>query len=433
MLYNIHINISKKEDLYMEISKKDIYCKEITERIERLSIQIRKFIQLVNRQVPEEFQLGNECFFIEKEDDKYSFLDDGRTRCPGFSYRIFWAYTFGKAKQSKKCIANLKQEKAVIFEMKWGERCFDHRENGLYFFSLYFKGDKSDNKAEEIDDINDNYRENYLFQPFTLVQVVWRIKQLNILPSNITENGKKFEEFAKTLEAEKFSFRPDIKYKLVEKGFPKEISRNVRKFKKLIHRFVCTVNSYVAVDTQKVEIKDLKEYFRGKSTPALQKAMEEFTGKSINVIKKREVKPKTFLCMEDSHTWEDRNEKLNSFYLKKSFKVICGYSYFNEFVFPEGITDNWYPRLLYFSYYISSDLQKTYYTISMTSYECGMCMKLIEASTIDELLSTENAIKVGKWLEEVWEKTALTNYYSSLIENEKITNFSSTLDRKQIN
>lgn len=416
----------------MEISKKDIYCKEITERIERLSTSIRKFIQLVNRQIPEEFQLGNECFFIDKEDDEYNFLDDGNTKCPGFSYRIFWAYTLGKVKPSKERIANLKQEKAVTFVLKCGERCFDHRENSLYFFSLYFKGDNSNNEAERIDYINDNYDENHLFKPYELMQVVWHIKQaLKLLPSNIPENGKKFEDFAKSLEAEKFLFRADVRFKRFEKELPKEISEDVENFKQSVHRFICTVNCYVAVATKKVNLNDLKEYFKGKSTPKLQKAIENFTCKPIDLVERKEVIPQTFLWMKDSHyTWSE-NERLNTFYLSNCLKVICGYSYFNDYVFYQGVSDNWHPRLLYFSYYTSYDFQKTYYTISMTSCE-GRCrkgyMKLIEASTIDELLSTENAIKAGKWLEEVWEKTFLTNYYSSLIQNEKIENFSSTHD-----
>lgn len=48
----------------MEISKKDIKCKGVVEKIERLSISIQKFIELVNRNLPEEFKLKEEKLII---------------------------------------------------------------------------------------------------------------------------------------------------------------------------------------------------------------------------------------------------------------------------------------------------------------------------------------------------------------------------------
>ena len=315
--------------------------------------------------------------------------------------------------------------------MDCGERCYDHKQNRLYFFSIYFKGNNSKNEAERIDYINDNHDEDYLFNPYELMQVTWKVKKsLNLLTNNISENDEDFEEFAKNFENEKITFEPDNLIFKLEKEYPKEIWDSIEEFKEISSDFIFMLNCYCAVSSKKVSKDSLKRYLRGEYDEEFEKAIEDFSSKPIHLTHEEDIIPKKFLWTKDLHDTYNDNEKWNSFLMHDCLKVICGYSYFNEyFFFCHGIPNNWYPRLLYFSYYISSDLKTVYYTISMTSCEGRFrkdYMNLIEATTLKELLCPENIIKVAKWLEEIWEKTSYIYHYNSVIQEENIENFYAT-------
>ena len=86
---------------------------------------------------------------------------------------------------------------------------------------------------------------------------------------------------------------------------------------------------------------------------------------------------------------------------------------------------------MYFSYYISKDFEKVYYTISLTSCEDFTTkgqIRIIEATTLEELFSPKNAIIIAKWLEEIWSRTKLMYYYSSQIRQKEIKNFNPTCE-----
>lgn len=421
----------------MEISKKEIQCVEIVKKVERLTSQVRKFIRLVNRQLPKGMKLNKEHFIIQREDG-INFLNDGNTRCPGFDYKIVWAYTFEGVETNKEDILENKQYDAVTFILQCGERCYDHRKNRLHFFSLYYKGRdrKPDEVAERIDYINDNYGENNLFCPYELMQVVWRIRnEFYLDPSNISENPETFKKFFKTFEEEsvKLCMQEEIYTDFKKKQeLPREINWAITNFEGQVERFATIVNCYCAISSKKVTKEDMSVFWKVRDY--------EYTDSLIDVIgqfvraesfEPYKVFPKKFTIEKDSHVTSTPSEDQISFWLFDCFKYTVGYSYFNEYVFVRGIPENWHPRLFYFNYYVSNDFKETHYTISLTSCEGRFrenYMTIIEASTLEELLTPENAIKIAKWMEEIWRKTALIYYYSSIIKEEKIRNFSSTCE-----
>lgn len=424
----------------MEISKKDIKCKEIIERIERLTSSVRKFIQLVNQNLPTGRKLNKEIFIIQRE-DYHSFMNDGNTQCPGFSYKVYWCYTSKIESTTTENITKLSQQNAVTFLLDCGERCYDHMQNRSYFFSLYCKFNNSEDEAERIDYINDNYDDNHLFKPYEIMQVVWRIKKaLNLNPSNVSENVKDFEKFAENFKDVEVEMQFERTHYQLEKQLPTEVINNIFEFQEKANRFVTIVNCYTAYCFGNVALEDLKKFLNylkhgdcinEEITTALILAIEDFLSDSFIDSAIYEFFPKSFLIYKDSHNTTNYNERQISFSLYDCIKCIVGYSYFNKYVHLQGVAQNWHPRLMYFSYYISEDFQESHYTISLTSCEGRFrenYMQIIEATTIDELLSPQNAIKIAKWLEEIWSKTKLIYYYSSQIERKKIRNFNSTCD-----
>ena len=231
-----------------------------------------------------------------------------------------------------------------------------------------------------------------------LMQVVWRIWNVaNLYHSKISEAEEQFDKTLKKFKREELEFYPDIIYCNLEKGLSYDVLVGIERFKKLIHQFAWTINTYVST----------------------------YLSERINIDSE------PFLWIKDSHYTFNENERENSFYLSNCFKMICGFSYFNKYFALQGISKNWYSRLLYFSYYVSSDFKTTYYTISMTSCEGRFrenYMRLIEATSLEELLSKKNMIIVAKWLEEIVMKTALMYEYSSLIEKKEIKHFSQSVE-----
>lgn len=409
----------------MEISKKDIECKEIVDKIERLTSSIRRFIQLVNKNIPIGSRLKREYFIIQKDYDALNFLNDGNTRCAGFDYKVFWTYTSADVIATKENIINLQQSGSITFVLECGERCYDHRQNSGYFFSLYHKG-------ERIDYINENYDENHLFKPYEIMQAVWRIREeLEINNNNISEDCKLFAKFAKNFEKE-LNFTIDEESSNLNKDLPEEVLKKIEEFKIQSNRFAIIANCYCAVASNKVSEKDLKLFlYENEYTAIFMKSIEEFCSKSIFHWHFYEYLPKTFWLQKDSHHTLDENERNNSFHLWDCLKCTLGYSYYNTYMSLKGISENWYPRVLYFSYYTSKDFQESHYTISLTSCEGRFrenYIKVIEANTLEELLSPQNAIEIAKWLEEIWQKTALIYYYNSLISKNKIRNFKATCE-----
>lgn len=421
----------------MEISKRDIQCTEIVKKVERLTSQVRKFIRLVNRQLPKGMKLNKEHFIIQRKDG-INFLNDGNTRCPGFDYKIVWAYTFEGVETNKEDILEKKQYDAVTFILKCNERCYDHKKDSLHFFSLYYKGrDKApDEVAERIDYINDNYGENTLFCPYELMQVVWRIRnEFYLDPSNISENPETFKEFFETFgeESVKLCMQEEICTDFKKKQeLPREINWSIINFESQVERFATIVNCYCAISSKKITKEDMNAFWKVRdyefSLPLIDVIEQFVRAESIEPYK---VFPKKFTIKKDSHNTFTPSEDEISFRLFDCFKYTVGYSYFNEYVFVKGVPENWHPRLLYFNYYISKDFKESHYTISLTSCEGRFrdnYMTIIEASTLEELLTPENAIKIAKWMEEIWRKTALIYYYSSIIKEEKIRNFSSNCE-----
>lgn len=407
----------------MEISINDIHCSKITDTINRLDKCVDNFIKLVNRNIPENFQLSNKCFFIERTND-HSYLDDGNTRCPGYDYHIYWSYSFGKTEQSKMNIENLTQSNSITFIYNCKERIYDHKKDSLYFFSLYFKGDSSDHKAERIDYINDNHNIFYLFRPYELMEVVYKVRQsLNLLPNNISEDTKEFEKFAKNFKSLKIDAKPHINLSL---GSTPETDNS--HFLSPVCKFAFLVNAYWLISVKRADLSDIQQASQGVYSIHLRNEFEKMT------LEKFDSAIKSFIWNENSHRTVKDNEKSISFRMSDCYKAIYGYSYFNDgFLFHQGIHKNWHEKLLYFSYYLSKDKLVSKYTISMTSLEGRFrknCIKVIEADTIDELLCSENAITVAKWLEEIFLKTYYINYYISVINNEKIEDF---IDTKSVN
>jgi len=424
----------------MEISKKDIQCVEIVKKVERLTSQVRKFIRLVNRQLPKAMKLNKEHFIILREDG-ISFLNDGNTMCAGLDYQVIWAYTSSDVETKKEDIIQRQQYDAVTFTLQCKERCYDHRKDSLHFFSLYYKGldSESDEIAERIDYINDNYDENHLFRPYELMQVVWRIRnEFYLDPSNISPNRVQFRKFMKTFEKEEIKFgKLEFTYLCnthVKQELPIEVLHNIEYFEEQVSRFAAIVNCYCAVASKKVDKEDMNFFWNAQKkefTVLLVEAITQFAGKKA-FLENYKFLPKKFTMEQYGYsTLGTPSERDLSFYSFDCLKCTVGYSYFNEYIFAQGIPENWHPRLFYFCYYISKDFKEIHYTISLTSCEGRFRenhMTIIEASTLEELLTPENAIKIAKWMEEIWRKTALIYYYSSIIKEEKIRNFSSTCE-----
>lgn len=424
----------------MEISKKDIQCTEIVKKVERMTSQVRKFIRLVNRQLPKELKLNKEHFILTRE-DTHSYLDDGYTACAGFAYEIIWAYTPFQVETNRCAIEERKQCGAVTFAFQCEERCYDHQKDGLDFFFLYYKGRKKeqDEIAERIDYINDKFNENHLFRPYDLMQVVWRIKEeFYLSPSHISENPVTFQKFAKTFEKEEVRLRKqEERYSKFDERqqLPEEIEKKMEKFKEQTRRFATIVNCYCAVASQKVSKDDMSFFWKahgGGWEKSLIEGIEHFIkSKTITLHDTYKFLPKEFVIEKSFWSTFTPSEASTSFRFFDCLKCTIGYSYFNKYVWEEGIWKNYHPRLLYFNYYVSRDFQEEHYTISLTS--CEGCfrenyMTLIEANTLEELLSSQNAIKIAKWMEEIWRKTALLYEYASIIEKEKIKNFSSNCE-----
>lgn len=403
----------------MEISINDIHCSKITDTINRLDKCVDNFIKLVNRNLPENFQLSNKCFFINREDG-HSYLNDGNTQCPGYGYEVYWSYSFGKTEQSKPNIKSLTQINAVTFKFECNERIYDHKKDSLHFFSLYFKGDCSSDKAERINHINDNHNILSLFRPYELMEVVYKVRQsLNLLPNSISEDNKKFEKFAKNFKSTKFDAKPQINLSLDSTS-----ETDISHFLSPVCKFAFLANAYWLISAKRADLSDIQQASQGVYSIHLRNEFEKMT------LEKFDSAIKSFVWDKNSHYTVKTNEKQNSFHMSECYKTIYGYSYFNdEYLFARGLHENWYEKLLYFSYYLSNDKLVSKYTISMTSFEGRFkknCIKVIEADTIDELLSSENAIIVAKWLQEIFLKTYYINYYFSLINNEKIENFINT-------
>lgn len=422
----------------MEIAKKDIQCVEIVKKVERLTSKVRKFIRLVNRKLPKGRKLNKEHFIIQRKEAS-TFLNDGNTTCPGLDYEIVWAYTFADVESNKEDIFQKKQYDTVTFVLRCRERCYDHRKDGLHFFSLYYKGrdSKPDEVAERIDFINDNYDEDRLFCPYELMQIVWRIRnEFYLDPSNILEKPQTFQKFAETFEGEKLDFakfEPKYGEYNRESGVPEEVLIKINHFEEEANRFATIVNCYCAVTSKKIRKEDMSLFWKtpkGCPTIPLIETIIQFVGEEP-FLEPYKFVPKKFIIRKNSHCTTSPSERQISFSLWDCIKSTIGYSYFNKYLSTKGIPENWYPRLLYFNYYISKDLQEEHYTISLTS--CEGCfrenyMTIIEANTLEELLTPENAIKIAKWMEEIWRKTALIYYYSSIIEEEKIRNFYSSCE-----
>ncbi len=424
----------------MEISRKDIKCKEITDKVERLTSSIRRFIQLANQKLPQNAKLNKETFVITQKSE-YAFLDDGNTHCDGFAYNIFWCYTNVKQEVNKENVINLTQQNAVTFTLECKERCYDHSMSKTsIFFLLFFKADGSD-RAERIDYINNNYDENALFKPYEIMQVVWRVRNaLGLNPNYISENAKSFEEFAENFKEEPITFETKESYIKLKNELTKGIEGKMQKFIEQINRFAILVNFYFTFSSKILTLEDIKNFLALnaeteeviglKSKESFSKfyyIVEKFLCKPFLTAKEYEYFPKAFLMLEDAHDTFHDNEQENSFFLADCIKCTIGYSYFNDSIFlKSGIEKNWYPRLLYFSYYISKNSKEEYYTISLTSCEGSFrknYMKVIEATDLNKLLTTENAIRIAKWLEEICAKTELINYYSAQINQKKVKNF----------
>lgn len=413
----------------MEISKKDIKCKAIVEQVEQYTSSIRQFIRLVNRQMPKGKKLNKENIIILREEHT-AYLNDGNTPTEGYSYEVYWSYTSKQEETTKADIINLSQKNAVTFILNCYERCYDHSKDRLMFFSLYYNN--SSDKAERVDYINDNYDKNYLFMPYEITQVVWRLKRdLNIYHSNIPENQKMIEKYAKVFEKGIHKLEIGQSYTEIKRKLPQWVKNNIESFETQANIFAKMIFKYVAIsaETTKSELEIyLKEH---ECSDILLNEMIDLD-QSIQKMKENgKLDIKTFRWQKDEHLTFDENERENTFSMYNCIKCIFGYSYFNKYVFLQGIAENWHPRLLYFSYYLSKDLKEAYYTISMTSFEGRFrknYMNLIEAKTLEKLLSAENAMKVARWLEEICEKTKMVNYYSSIIAEEKIRNFNSTRD-----
>ena len=120
----------------MEISKKDIKCREIVEQIERLTSSIRQFIRLVNCSIPKEIKLNKESIIIERQEDT-AYLNDGNTACSGYEYNIFWNYTPKDVEVTNTEVKKLIQPKAITFVLECKERCFDHTKDRSQFLTLY--------------------------------------------------------------------------------------------------------------------------------------------------------------------------------------------------------------------------------------------------------------------------------------------------------
>lgn len=408
----------------MEISKKDIKCKEIVEQIEQYTSSIRQFIRLVNREIPKGQKLNKEKFIIVREDD-ISFLDDGNTRTPGFRYNVFWAYTQSNQQINKAEILRLIQENAVTFVFTCYERCYDHRKSSLIFLELYYNN--SNERAERIDYINDNYDKNHLFSPYEITQVVWRISNdLNVNYSKIPEDKQMLEKYSEKFQKDKVELILNQSHSKISRELPQKIQNSIENFENQVNIFASIVRNFSIICSATTP-SDLKSYL--KEGIVSDTILNDIIDLALFLEKVKEDGKKyggTFRWQKDGHYTLHDNERENTFTMFNCIKCILGYSYFNEYVFMEGISKNWHPRLLYFSYYISEDLKETYYTISMTSFEGRTrknYMNLIEAKTLEELLSAENAIKIAKWFEEILKKKQLVNYYSSIIYNEKIRNF----------
>lgn len=425
----------------MEISKKDIKCKEIVERIERITSSVRKFIQLVNQSLPSGKKLNKESFIIQRE-EYHSFMNDGNTICPGFFYNVYWSYTSKGEVTNENDITQLRQQNAVTFLLECGERCYDHMQNRSYFFSIYCKFNNSEDEAERIDYINDNYEDNSLFQPYEIMQVVWKIrKALDLCISNVPEDPEVFEKFVENFKDVEVKMQDDLIYMQTSKVLPKELIDKLYEFKEKANRFASIVNCYAASYSGNLKLEIFKEFFKcreetdyfleGKITEPLFSAIKYFLSDRFIGSDTYQFFPKSFLIEKDSHYTLKYNERPLSFHLDDCIKCVLGYSYFNEYISLQGVEKNWYPRLMYFSYYISKDFEKVYYTISLTSCEDftkkGQ-IRIIEATTLEELFSPKNAIIIAKWLEEIWSRTELMYYYSSQIKQKEIKNFDPTCE-----
>ena len=383
----------------MEISKEKIQCPEIKQRINRMSTVIQKFIQLVNYKLPKEIRLNEKCFIITRKQAN-SYLNDGKTICDGFHYWIYWSYTFGGEKIIKEDVIKLNQRKAITFVLNCKERCYDHSEYGSYYFSLYFRGDDKQKSVEKISSIPNSlilssFDEYYLFKPYELMQVVWRIWNVSgLYHSKISDKEEQFDEMNPFLATEKLNFTADKVFEQMEGKLSDKMLSQTEKFSTLVQRFTHGINYYVS------------SYLTSKE-------------------------PTAFLSMRKPHYMFQPNERKTSFRLLNCFRMICGYSYCNDFFTLKGISQNLYPCLLYFTYYVSSDFKTTYYTISMTS--CNrksdeIDMELIEATSLEELLNKENMIAVAKWLEEACIKRDLMEEFSHFIQEKGISNFKSSCE-----
>ena len=167
----------------------NIENKKVAELIGEYNTRILKFVEAVNKFLPNDFKLGVDYHFEIYREDHDNYENDGNTQTPGYSWGVHWAFPLSEDKDFYKDSINdgYASESLVFTITNINERISDGRVDGGKFVSIYvyqgkfFLDEKEDRSKRQIkiDHQNDNYADFSILNKMNLARVVKRIRELH--------------------------------------------------------------------------------------------------------------------------------------------------------------------------------------------------------------------------------------------------------------
>lgn len=165
-----------------------ILSEDLKKRILKLDEKIKKFVKLINSELPKDQNLSEISLLIFRDETKYIYEDDGNTQTPGYEYEVYWIFPFANEPKEKindfLCqirFNNLEDRNCLYFYYEDKERIRDKSSNGRgRFLHLYLICDKysSDGlNVEKIDYENDNYTLGFSINYQNVMNCIIKIKE----------------------------------------------------------------------------------------------------------------------------------------------------------------------------------------------------------------------------------------------------------------
>jgi len=165
---------------------------QMFELITRHNDKIRTAIKGINKVLPKDSQIDEDCFFEIYTNHIEAFATDGNTRVPGREWSVYWSFPVaGQTKKDfyKGSIDGDYSEAAIHFRLdNFNERLSDNNISGCEFFTLTFCNgvysdiinisDRGQSKSVRLDYQNDNYSEMSIMKVANYAKIVLSMKRL---------------------------------------------------------------------------------------------------------------------------------------------------------------------------------------------------------------------------------------------------------------